>query len=605
MFAGPVCHFDLVRMARRGRLFALRFAFGLVVLGIVALNYVGQSSPVGPLSSPGELSIGALAQFGRALCASIMAAQMALVLGLTPALVADAIASERTRKTLHYLLASPLGSLEIILGKLAARLLGVGVYPALALPIVSLLTLIGGISPAGLVLGYLALASTAYVLASLSLLASVLARRPRDAIRAAYSLTAAWLILPPFLDVGTPLLLRRWPEIAEAIRAVNAWVWPASPLGLVTNARGIFSGGVDELARLVLWMVGSQVVYGTLFTALAAWQLRPSFRRHEGRAGRQTASTRLARRYFPVRPCGDDPVFWKEAFFSSAADGLGHKIARVILIGLLVVAVIGTLVASQAAFGELRDHGYRYENPRFYEQRLALNFGLRFGSAVAMGIGLLWLASQTAAGISSEREQDTWLSLLATPLDGSEILRGKMLGPLRAAAPFGVTLGALWLIGLAAGAVHPLGLLNAIVVVALLAWFTTALGTYISLRSQLTWKARMWTQGILIAPHVCCLLPVPSALILVGISLWSYAELHALGSGTAFGSSIELFLDSGYFFGGMALYAVAAYFLTRSAFRRFDALADRPRRPTQEEVVLVAWQPAPDKDQTDAGNGLP
>ena len=90
------------------------------------------------------------------------------MLGLTPALVADAIASERVRKTLHYLLASPLGSGEIVLGKLAARLLGVGVYPALALPIVSLLTLIGGVSPAGLVLGYLALASSAYFLASLA-----------------------------------------------------------------------------------------------------------------------------------------------------------------------------------------------------------------------------------------------------------------------------------------------------------------------------------------------------------------------------------------------------------------------------------------------------
>ena len=113
-----------------------------------------------------------------------------------------------------------------------------------------------------------------------------------------------------------------------------------------------------------------------------------------------------------------------------------------------------------------------------------LNIGLRYGCAIVMGIWMLWLASQTAAGISSEREQDTWIGLLATPLEGSEILRGKMLGPLRATAPFGVTLGALWLIGVAAGAVHPLGLLNAIVVVVILAWFTTALGTYLSLRSQ-------------------------------------------------------------------------------------------------------------------------
>ena len=50
------------------------------------------------------------------------------VLLLTPTLVAGVIADERQRKTLHYLLASRLSSGEIILGKLAARLLHVGVF---------------------------------------------------------------------------------------------------------------------------------------------------------------------------------------------------------------------------------------------------------------------------------------------------------------------------------------------------------------------------------------------------------------------------------------------------------------------------------------------
>jgi hypothetical protein len=588
MFAGPVCYFDLVRTARRGRLFALRSAFGLLLLGIMAVNYVGQSGPARPWYSPGTFSIGEMAQFGQALFASIMAAQAALVLGLTPALVADAIASERQRKTLHHLLASPLGSGEIVLGELAARLIGVSVYPALVLPIMSLLTLIGGVSPPGLVLGYAALASSAYFLGCLALLASVLARRPREAIGAAYSLTAAWLFLPPLLDVFAPLLLTRWPALAEAIRAVNAWVWPASPLGLVTNAASIFSGGVDELARLALWMVGSQVVYGTLFIALAVWQLRPAFRRHEGREGRQTASARLARRWFAVRPCGDDPVFWKEAFFSGSVGGLGKQIARVILIGLLVLAVLGTLAASQFAFGELREHGYGYVNHDSHEQRMELNFSLRYGGALLTGIWLLWLSSQTAAGICSEREQDTWISLLATPLDGAEILRGKMLGPLRATAPFGVALGALWIIGFAAGAVHPLGLLNVVVVVLIIAWFTMSLGTFISLSSQRTWKARLWTQGILIVPHFCCLLPLPSALLLVGISLWSYADIHELWNWTKFHEPrpIRFLAVTAYYFGGMAVYAGAAHFLSRRALRRFDAVAERPHRPPADGKVV-------------------
>ena len=144
MFVGPLCYFELVRMARRGRLFALRLVFGLVLLGILAVNYLGHSRSMPLWSSPEAFSIAEMARFGQTLFASIMAAQAALVLVLTPALVADAIASERQRKTLDHLLASPLDSREIVLGKLASRVLGVGVFPALVLPIMSLLTLVLG-----------------------------------------------------------------------------------------------------------------------------------------------------------------------------------------------------------------------------------------------------------------------------------------------------------------------------------------------------------------------------------------------------------------------------------------------------------------------------
>src|SRR5262249_14767962 len=161
--------------------FVLRFVSGLIVLGIVGVSYLGASGSARPWSGQWSLSLREAAQFGQALFAAIMATQAALVLALMPALAADAIATERQRKTLHYLLASRLSSAEIVLGKLGARLVNVAVYPVLALPIVSLITLIGGVSPANLVLGYVAIASSAYFLAGIALVASVLAWRPRDA----------------------------------------------------------------------------------------------------------------------------------------------------------------------------------------------------------------------------------------------------------------------------------------------------------------------------------------------------------------------------------------------------------------------------------------
>ena len=66
---------------------------------------------------------------------------------LTPALVAGAIADEKRRKTLHYLLASQLTGPEIVLGKLLVRMLYVGVLLGVSFPVMSLLVLLGGIDP--------------------------------------------------------------------------------------------------------------------------------------------------------------------------------------------------------------------------------------------------------------------------------------------------------------------------------------------------------------------------------------------------------------------------------------------------------------------------
>src|SRR5262249_42598038 len=139
------------------------------------------------------LTLGELAQFGQAIFGSLMGAEIVLVIGLTPGLVADAISAERHRKTLHYLMASSLTSLEIVLGKLTARLSYIAIFLAIILPVASLLTLFGGVDPGRLFFCYVALGSTAYMLASLAILGSVLARRPRDSVGAAYALALGWL----------------------------------------------------------------------------------------------------------------------------------------------------------------------------------------------------------------------------------------------------------------------------------------------------------------------------------------------------------------------------------------------------------------------------
>ncbi len=564
-------------------MFSLRFLFGVIVLVVIGVNYLAQGADTQRGYDTGEMTLGEISQFGAGLFWSVMTAQTVMVLGLTPALVADAIASERQAKTLHYLLASRLEGAEIVLGKLVARLLNVLVLLALVLPILSLLTLIGGVSPAGLVLGDAALASSAFFLAGLAMLVSVLARRPRDAVGAAYLLTGLWLFGPPVALILLLFVQTRWPIVAHVCNEVIDWVWPASPLGLVTNARAILGGGVEEIWRFATWLIGSQLAYGTTFLILSAWQLRPAYRRQEGRAGRLPKQAgRLARRSW-IRPCGDDPIFWKEAYFLPVSGGLGRRVWRLFVLFVLGAAVVGTMAASIDAFRENATFGLGFSDYPTYQNRMALNFFLRYVGAFLFGIWMLWLGSLSAASFTSEREQDTWISLLATPLDGSEIVKGKMLGPLRTTAAMGVSIVALWLIGLLAGAVHPLGLINAAVVMGVMTWFVVALGTFTSLRAKATWRARLWTQGIFLAPNLCCM--VPGALSLLGISLWSSMDLYSQFSiWDLWQRPWDWVLPIAYFFGGIAGYAAAAVLLTIATFRSFDRVAERPER---SDVVLV------------------
>ena len=52
-------------------------------------------------------------------------------------------------------------------------------------------------------------------------------------------------------------------------------------------------------------------------------------------------------------------------------------------------------------------------------------------------VGIVTVAGAAAAAITSEHEEDTWVSLTATDLTGREIVLAKLLGPLRRAGGSG------------------------------------------------------------------------------------------------------------------------------------------------------------------------
>ena len=209
MLPGPVFNVELLTTARRFRYYATRFGYGLLLLFFIWQNdpdLFGNRYGFGNHGSQVGLTIQELAEIGRAIFRTYVIVQAVAILLLTPAFVAGAVAEEKRRKTLHYLLASQLTSGEIILGKLSARLLHVAIFLAIGLPIISLLSLFGGVDPRYIVLAVAASMTTAFFLAALAILVSTLSRRPREAITVVYLLELAWLFAPPLLRFALPTL---------------------------------------------------------------------------------------------------------------------------------------------------------------------------------------------------------------------------------------------------------------------------------------------------------------------------------------------------------------------------------------------------------------
>src|SRR5262249_28646460 len=145
-----------------------------------------------------RITVQDLAQLAEQFFFTFMSIQFAVVILLTPAYTAGAIAEEKDRKTLEFLLATDLRNREIVLSKLATRLANMTMLVLTGLPVLSFIQFFGGIDPNLLLVAFATLGLTMASLASLSILNSVLVKRPRDAIVLTYLGAGAYLALSGF-----------------------------------------------------------------------------------------------------------------------------------------------------------------------------------------------------------------------------------------------------------------------------------------------------------------------------------------------------------------------------------------------------------------------
>ena len=386
---GPVFVYEWLRSTRRSTMYAWRAGFVLVLLGGLALVWLVESHRTGPLTVQAQAELAKMF-FGIIECSAVVT-----VLLVAPAATAGVICQERARGNLLDILATDLSSSEVVLGKLAARLLPVLATIAAALPVLAITGLLGGIDPAAIAGSFAVIVGLAVLGCALALSLSLWGRKTHEVLLAMYLVWFGWLLLLPVWVAVTSQLAGR----------PFAWGWlvQTHPFMLTFLGHEPSPSWSLGLAAQLRFLAGTLVLAAGL-VALTIWRLRPVC---VGQGSPGATSRAGSRRWpRPRTPTLDgDPIAWRECRRQTPS-----RWTRIIwgLYGLLALAL-----SVQAFVMMIAPRGVSGVS-----MPVRVNVG-------QVAIGLLLLSVTTAAGLHEEPAHGSLDVLLATPLTSATIVWGK------------------------------------------------------------------------------------------------------------------------------------------------------------------------------------
>lgn len=550
---GPVFTYEITRLGRRRLTFVLRLLYVLGVLALLALMYFAWLEDVGYFrrNGPDRIPFERLSNFATKFFYVFIGVQYAVVVLLTPAYVAGTVADEKERKTLEFLLATDLRNREIIFGKVAARVTNLLMYVLAGLPVIAFMQLFGGIDPDQLLAATAATVITVVGLSALSVAFSVAMRRPRDAIALTYLAIIVYIAGSAFLAfyvLATQIYVARMGaapieflgfridtlELLDAAKVATDWLAAGNVLYAVPSLVGPFSGGATAAAvgtalfrYAVFWGLAT-----ALFLGYAVWRLR-AVALYQSYGAPKQAARGTAARAAKARPAvGDDPMIWKEVFVEGGVKGgcLGWFLSLAI-VGLVFMF---PLLFVYLIFIDPRGWSVGQQWEEFTE---AMNVWCRVATGI-LGFLLMMAAAVRGAGVvSGERDRDTWVSLMSTPLTAWEMLRAKWIGCVLGLRRGYFMLLLVWALTLAVGAVDPPMILATILYTAVFVSAFAWVGVWYSITCRTTLIASVWTimtalflaGGFWAFVGLCCGLPLSIATDGRDLEFLEYAASLLLG----------------------------------------------------------------------------
>jgi ABC-2 type transport system permease protein len=459
--AGPIFDKELRVSSRRRRNYVLRFLyiffFGLL-LALVWEDAVSRGSSLYQSSrmAAAGLEIVVFVVWFQFIGAQVIAAVM----------LSTSISDEIYHRTLGVLMTTPIGAVQIVLGKLFSKLLQLLLLLAITLPLLAVVRVFGGVSWSYLVSCLCVTLTTVLFVGSLSLFFSIFTRR-------AYLVIIATILALGLLFALLPLVvafLVYYPK--EPSVAFVTVFCHSNPYAVMVLEMEALSGG--RMPVTVSWPLHCGIMAGAsalvLFLAMIVVR-KVALRQAMGQTGlwsrRSSVEPQNGTRGAAVRRVVGPPVLWKER---RALLGR-HKIATI----LVMLAAVGLLLLTY----ELCQRAHMLKDQETHTAYVI----------IFTALGMLFTTVVPATCITTERESRTWPILLTTTVSDWNILSGKLLGVLWRCLPAWVLLFGHVLVFTLAGLIHPLALLQLVVLVAWILLFLASTGLYFSLRCRHTTTA--------------------------------------------------------------------------------------------------------------------
>jgi ABC-type transport system involved in multi-copper enzyme maturation permease subunit len=367
-------------------------------------------------------NVGDLAWFGASAFQVLAQFQLAVALPFSALLVASAVALEKDRKTLDLLLMTNLSNAELVLGKLLASMLSVIVVVIAAVPLLAIISLLGGISAEQIFRVQAVILASALVAGSLGSTVALWREKTFQALAMTALLLVLWLLAcevvaagglgHSWLGIDTQTWassMSPWQAVVAAAQprfdGANPGRWSADPVNLFLLAAVAVAAFLNlvAIAFVRVWNPTREVQLKTdtdeqtELVGEAAVALDQRLVRIHGAGGK-------------VRPVWDNPILWREV--RTWAYG-----KRVLLIRIAYLAVFVGCTAAIVAATRNQTDVTPEAIPLTAKPLVAL-----------VVVGLILLNALTVTSITNERDSRALDLLLVTDLTPKEVVFGKLGG---------------------------------------------------------------------------------------------------------------------------------------------------------------------------------